>query len=767
MFTIFSRSSNHDQFGVSSMLNDNNASAMFPQSQSPTPGQGWPLTYNNNHLQQQQHQQQLQVQRAQESHSTKRLSGSWQAHTQERQRSMQQTLYYHVQQGQDQVQTQMPYQIQNSSQVEARHETPDAFSDISGYNYYAPPSDNTSTAQTNTTAANYFSNNATHNYSSVDRRSGIFGNGYAETRATSPADVLHDPGSPEGTSPGAIKVGATGRLPSYEAQVQQRDNLFIGEHLNTNTTADGLNLRRGLSGGDSGFPVDHPRHGSSMLAQTMPVGTHPVLQTTNNPIVYSRGQVLATRQVLATIDESMLGGGDAGFGTGAMMPAYQLDSAMRGGFGDPENGHGLSSLAEEDIPRYNHMQRSFTFETTGDDDEDKNIGASVPVAKADNTDTTADNSTHAEIIDREATKGVESAYPEPPERLVPFLNKLSNDAGIKEEQQQELARRLTCDECDPPQLGVVYKTQGDLKAHVKKEHRRYFVCRFNFAGCNETFSTKNEWKRHIMSQHITPGYYFCAHEGCQYPKHFVRKDLFVQHLWRMHTPEDLRKEKEKLEKEMAKTAKTVKELVGDIGTAVSKSRKNKSIAAKKGTSRANHNNADDDDPGPSSAGGDASGALMVGTPELQDITRQHDIMAQDSFIVRLVLPTLMVCPVPGCDVRNEGEDAWDKNMEHLASHMMSQFLPPVFGNEIDRHYLLPWLVANGVLAVNGNDGWRAVKFVAPVAEIRRDRAQRAEQPAPAINGNENSEQVGDAGSASDDDETTGLEDAIGDTDMTF
>jgi hypothetical protein len=85
-----------------------------------------------------------------------------------------------------------------------------------------------------------------------------------------------------------------------------------------------------------------------------------------------------------------------------------------------------------------------------------------------------------------------------------------------------------------------FKDMSSLRKHIAAAHTRPFPCAFSFAGCNSTFGSKNEWKRHIASQHLCLQYYRCsqcpqsAAEGKG--NEFNRKDLFTQHLRRMHAP---------------------------------------------------------------------------------------------------------------------------------------------------------------------------------------------------------------------------------------
>src|SRR5437667_8026240 len=71
------------------------------------------------------------------------------------------------------------------------------------------------------------------------------------------------------------------------------------------------------------------------------------------------------------------------------------------------------------------------------------------------------------------------------------------------------------------------------------QHTRPFLCTFSFAECDQHFGSKNEWKRHVHSQHLQLGYWQCDYDICAERSNsnfFNRKDLFTQHLRRMHLP---------------------------------------------------------------------------------------------------------------------------------------------------------------------------------------------------------------------------------------
>lgn len=69
-----------------------------------------------------------------------------------------------------------------------------------------------------------------------------------------------------------------------------------------------------------------------------------------------------------------------------------------------------------------------------------------------------------------------------------------------------------------------------------QETPRAFLCPLAPYGCKSAFNAKNEWKRHAMTQHFRMGFWRCDQctDSPDRPNDFNRKDLFVQHVRRMH-----------------------------------------------------------------------------------------------------------------------------------------------------------------------------------------------------------------------------------------
>ncbi|KAL8392059.1 hypothetical protein RB595_002313 [Gaeumannomyces hyphopodioides] len=264
---------------------------------------------------------------------------------------------------------------------------------------------------------------------------------------------------------------------------------------------------------------------------------------------------------------------------------------------------------------------------------------------------------------------------------------------------------LTCRDC--PQA-TSFKTEGALETHIKKQHKRPFVCVFAFAGCESTFASKNEWKRHVVSQHILLKFWVCTQDDCaktvnmppvlasapsnssdqamadtppgvpvratssslrgrnsraiapassltagpgvagHHPTFgprlpngaiFNRKDLYTQHVRRMHAPDRNRQQRPGGSSSLPITVASI-------------SHRRKSSSSSTVTVATT-----------------MSGTAAMGDGEAmawEDLLKQMQRGAERD---RCQLPTRMLCPAPGCTTTFEGSNAWDERMEHLAKHL--------------------------------------------------------------------------------------------------
>ncbi|KAJ9141751.1 Zinc finger and BTB domain-containing protein 11 [Pleurostoma richardsiae] len=153
-----------------------------------------------------------------------------------------------------------------------------------------------------------------------------------------------------------------------------------------------------------------------------------------------------------------------------------------------------------------------------------------------------------------------------------------------------------------------FKDSSSLRKHIAAAHTRPFPCAFSFAGCTSTFGSKNEWKRHIASQHLCLQYYRCS--SCPQStaegkgNEFNRKDLFTQHLRRMHAPFQIKK------------------------------------------------------------------AITKSDSKLQVEWETHvKEMQQSCIVTRRSPPQRAACPKPDCQYIFEGPTSWDEWTEHVGRHM--------------------------------------------------------------------------------------------------
>ncbi|KAH8177822.1 hypothetical protein LIA77_02904 [Sarocladium implicatum] len=181
---------------------------------------------------------------------------------------------------------------------------------------------------------------------------------------------------------------------------------------------------------------------------------------------------------------------------------------------------------------------------------------------------------------------------------------ISPGAKVKAPRRALPKQETRCNHC----THAPFKDHTALRKHILAAHTRPFPCAFSFAGCNSTFGSKNEWKRHIASQHLCLTYYRCS--SCSKStadgkgNEFNRKDLFTQHLRRMHAPHDIRR------------------------------------ALQKGEAK-------------SEAEWDAR------VRELQ----------QSCLVTRRRPPQHSACPKEGCGMTFDGPSAWDDWTEHVGRHM--------------------------------------------------------------------------------------------------
>ena len=249
-----------------------------------------------------------------------------------------------------------------------------------------------------------------------------------------------------------------------------------------------------------------------------------------------------------------------------------------------------------------------------------------------------------------------------------------------------------------PQLR--FTSDATLNKHMLTNHTRPFICIFARYGCRQNFGSKNEWARHVRVQHLHLEVWKCDLGRCGNPggssggaqsasRHeFDRKDLFTQHVRRMHAeiypPE------------------------GDFSSSATGNMFNPASA------RGDHDE-DVKDPSltapntfhttnPGTTGRAASNTVPDKLTDKLAITQLEQRIQNDCHqIVReLPAPDLLICPY--ChDYDEDGFESWDTRLEHIGKHMEKDSV--VFaGGEREDETLKGWLLQHHLLTRNNRTG---------------------------------------------------------------
>jgi hypothetical protein len=248
---------------------------------------------------------------------------------------------------------------------------------------------------------------------------------------------------------------------------------------------------------------------------------------------------------------------------------------------------------------------------------------------------------------------------------------------------------------------------------------RPFPCPLAPYGCEATFPSKNEWKRHVGTQHVKLGLWRCA--LCRRPPQasaaaaaaaaaaagngeapatpptqhndFNRKDLFTQHLRRMHP------------RALARVDPSAA-APDDIDADVDEDAEDDDAAAAAAAAAAHP-------PG----GGPAAAASLLDEEDARAARLAHEDAAVNHLVSRCFLtlrppPTRCGCPL--CDARFEGANAWDARIDHLAAHWenarRSGHRAPRTAQWRPDQDLEEYLIEEGLIEAVGG-GWRIGKGV--------------------------------------------------------
>lgn len=215
-----------------------------------------------------------------------------------------------------------------------------------------------------------------------------------------------------------------------------------------------------------------------------------------------------------------------------------------------------------------------------------------------------------------------------------------------------------------PQLSTV---QEDISRRKPSEASHFpFLCVFHFAGCDQEFASKRDWKNHVVSRHLNLDRVFweCSEGDCAHSKHLLDQCKFPQ----INYPSDQDGFEARLNSAGGWNSRHFVNKhdfrIHLLGHHLSTKSYSKETEI----------------------------ALLPNT-EVQWLVDRSD----SSMRMTCGLPQDLGCPMPQCaSVRFTGPAAWDQRLNHAAEHFIaSPQCLGVFGGEKDAE-LVQWATCNAV-----------------------------------------------------------------------
>ena len=225
-------------------------------------------------------------------------------------------------------------------------------------------------------------------------------------------------------------------------------------------------------------------------------------------------------------------------------------------------GSSIQSLKEESAAASVRDEDDMEEDAVYDDDEEwsPQVEKQGHVRRLSRRSTATKNPTNGTAKRSHRTKFTTSQAPRPTR----IAKKAQKPPIIHHQSNRNGANMLPCTHCSQR-----FPSDSTLKKHILASHTRPFICTFHNYGCDSTVGSKNEWKRHINVQHMHLETWRCDIGACAAPAcatddlqqngrrisssqtasiagpldnaasqyhDFDRKDLFTQHMKRMHSP---------------------------------------------------------------------------------------------------------------------------------------------------------------------------------------------------------------------------------------
>ncbi|KAI9819496.1 MAG: hypothetical protein M1827_006944 [Pycnora praestabilis] len=245
------------------------------------------------------------------------------------------------------------------------------------------------------------------------------------------------------------------------------------------------------------------------------------------------------------------------------------------------------------------------------------------------------NSSTVKRTRRRSSQNSTNSPPKSPTKRRTRQRRSSNTSTSSAGKTNKVTKRIRAGHSCMQHPKKAFRNQSEYKKHIQTAHTRPFACTFSIYGCPGTFGSKNEWKRHVSSQHLQLGFWRCDIAPCNLDpdrcNDFNRKDLFTQHLRRMHMPKS-----------------------ASVPSSSSSSGSSASASSKKGN-----------------ANKTVAGICQTASPATAAAPSEDHLEAirQRCYVVRRQPPTRTTCGLLSCRRVFDGEGSWEERMEHVGRHL--------------------------------------------------------------------------------------------------
>ncbi|KAF2197804.1 hypothetical protein GQ43DRAFT_190023 [Delitschia confertaspora ATCC 74209] len=251
---------------------------------------------------------------------------------------------------------------------------------------------------------------------------------------------------------------------------------------------------------------------------------------------------------------------------------YPDHESIPGGAYAPETLHAAGGIDPRDI-QYDHDEPEPSVEELERVDNKADLCSYEPEPAYNKTDIDVDNHYHTDSAIGHSLRDPESVHPISPgpeaessdsdykpkktkrrRRSAQFSNTFGSRQSRKSAAHSQknssattsTSNRVTkklASSASPPTKTSTTSYPNNNNNNNNSTAARPFPCPLALYGCSSSFVSKNEWKRHVSTQHIKLGFWRCdlcsatidtKDPNSLYHNDFNRKDLFTQHLRRMH-----------------------------------------------------------------------------------------------------------------------------------------------------------------------------------------------------------------------------------------